>query len=1420
MNQDMISRLNVGTISDAVAANFRIGEFVSIAETGLTYQCKATSGDITLSNGLFLLASDHVLRGGSSYEVYTSGKAYSVGDKVFNTTTNLYYRCIADASTSDPFSAAFFQEMSLEQGYEIADEATQYARAKDAEFGQTLQVMQTRDSLTNGDLLTTRQCAIIASTLGLGAYFRTTNGRVLPRFGNNATNNYGIYGGDLADPTTDGAAVELVIPRVHLHKFMRLNLHKIQSSTGGVKNTWLYSGDPLTGGTEVLPEAGVRSSSDTSRQVTYLIDDISNDLHLVIRNEWVQDINVMGYIAETPDKTRMAIAMGEIVGISGYVNGDQFTSWDADAILRPLGVAAYFRKDQGRVLPSYYNQWGLGFTAPEHADPTTAGPAVEIVVPKAILDPNNEITILRSASTGTGSRYVRVFSGDPISGGTEITPHYGTAIQLTTDSAVASFRVGSGNINLPEDIHIVISLQYVKDISVGNYRVQDTFDTTPIDAIRGSGAYADYQETGTAYTTGDKVFDSASRLNYRALVDIADPAGAFDPTDWRELSIESLDEASPTTQIDALRGDAQYPQYQPTGTAYSIGDKVFEPVTGRNYRANQLIIPPAGAFNASEWTELSVRAMDEGLTVGFARIETQIDALRGDTEYDEYDVNSSYTVDDKVRYNNKNFICIVNTPVPTGAFDPNDWKELSIESIHTEIDDNVLQINAVRGAGVYETYAETGTAYSIGDKVFEPTLNKNYKAKVAIADPAGAFTPASWEELSVEFNAEPTTIRDRLSELSGDDRLDASAIKNIVSPSSGGSGLHREMLRVAARDSITNGDLFTEAQINEVFSGLPFETTVVTSGANYAMPNYFNDANVIGFYTNNGYADPTFGGANGLVLKIDKEYFDSSKELAISSVAWGTTNERWIRAYNGDATASGTELELSVGLSQYYDTSTPMTRKWAIPDGCDDIYIYIGQQVVFDIQLTDVTTTSRPILGNNSVSAVVRGLVEQYDYAHTSQLAVGDAELVAGSISAGAYFRTTNGRLIPVVFNSGGRTGFWLAGASLDPTGDVAIPEIVIPASSLQHNMTIKMVNTNVTSVAGQSVQVYSGNPTGSGVRLTPIAGTETDVGYTEWNVSSTPTATGVVADDLHLCFISKCIHDIELINHSLDVLRTSHGEGFENVHEELRGGTVPSEFSSTSSYSAGDRVYRATDNRVYAAKVAITAGAWNASQWNESSINENESRITVAESTVANHETEIDALRGANAYGIYDQTANYVIGDRVYYSGRDYEAIAPSTAQAFTPANWYQLSVRNNASPYAVRDRLQRLTGDDRLDVSAVKGLVAVDREVSQTAHGFALLQPVVYNGTQWIVADNSSADTTAQAVVTEIVDVNTFRAQVSGIAEIPSHGLTVGDYYWLGASGSLDITQPTTGIIQEVLRVFDTDLIHINLGQAFQVA
>ena len=100
---------------------------------------------------------------------------------------------------------------------------------------------------------------------------------------------------------------------------------------------------------------------------------------------------------------------------------------------------------------------------------------------------------------------------------------------------------------------------------------------------------------------------------------------------------------------------------------------------------------------------------------------------------------------------------------------------------------------------------------------------------------------------------------------------------------------------------------------------------------------------------------------------------------------------------------------------------------------------------------------------------------------------------------------------------------------------------------------------------------------------------------------------------------------------------------------------------------------------------------------------------------------------------------------------------------------------------------------------------------DVTQSSHGLAVKECIRHNGSSWVKAQADSATTLALGVVTEVADSNTFTVAQSGRFTISSHGLTVGQWYYLSSSsaGALTSTEPT--ISQPLVYVESASIIFV---------
>jgi hypothetical protein len=99
----------------------------------------------------------------------------------------------------------------------------------------------------------------------------------------------------------------------------------------------------------------------------------------------------------------------------------------------------------------------------------------------------------------------------------------------------------------------------------------------------------------------------------------------------------------------------------------------------------------------------------------------------------------------------------------------------------------------------------------------------------------------------------------------------------------------------------------------------------------------------------------------------------------------------------------------------------------------------------------------------------------------------------------------------------------------------------------------------------------------------------------------------------------------------------------------------------------------------------------------------------------------------------------------------------------------------------------------------------------VSQPAHGFNVMQPIYHDGTEFKLANASSANTLGIWVVIEVTSDNAFVAAQSGRFEIENHNLSLGNFYFVNdIDGGLTPTEPVN-YSNPIIYVETEDIIHV---------
>ena len=116
--------------------------------------------------------------------------------------------------------------------------------------------------------------------------------------------------------------------------------------------------------------------------------------------------------------------------------------------------------------------------------------------------------------------------------------------------------------------------------------------------------------------------------------------------------------------------------------------------------------------------------------------------------------------------------------------------------------------------------------------------------------------------------------------------------------------------------------------------------------------------------------------------------------------------------------------------------------------------------------------------------------------------------------------------------------------------------------------------------------------------------------------------------------------------------------------------------------------------------------------------------------------------------------------------------------------------------------------------ELQPVGGAGGTTIEIDQVAHGFSVGEGIYHNGTVWAKAQANDAATLATFVVTEVSpDGNSFVAYQFGRVEVPSHGFTVGEYYFLSntVAGQPTSTEPTSDYSNPLFYVESADFLQI---------
>jgi hypothetical protein len=115
--------------------------------------------------------------------------------------------------------------------------------------------------------------------------------------------------------------------------------------------------------------------------------------------------------------------------------------------------------------------------------------------------------------------------------------------------------------------------------------------------------------------------------------------------------------------------------------------------------------------------------------------------------------------------------------------------------------------------------------------------------------------------------------------------------------------------------------------------------------------------------------------------------------------------------------------------------------------------------------------------------------------------------------------------------------------------------------------------------------------------------------------------------------------------------------------------------------------------------------------------------------------------------------------------------------------------------------------------ELQPVGGGGSTSFEITQAAHGLTVGSGIFHNGTIYVDAQANADTTLAYHVVVEVIDANTFVAADFGRIEVPSHGFTIGQYYFQSeaTAGLPTTTQPVSGYSNPLFYVETADILQI---------
>ena len=100
---------------------------------------------------------------------------------------------------------------------------------------------------------------------------------------------------------------------------------------------------------------------------------------------------------------------------------------------------------------------------------------------------------------------------------------------------------------------------------------------------------------------------------------------------------------------------------------------------------------------------------------------------------------------------------------------------------------------------------------------------------------------------------------------------------------------------------------------------------------------------------------------------------------------------------------------------------------------------------------------------------------------------------------------------------------------------------------------------------------------------------------------------------------------------------------------------------------------------------------------------------------------------------------------------------------------------------------------------------------DITQSSHGLAAKDAIRHNGSSWVKAQADDNSTLALGIVTAVADSNNFTVAQAGRFTISSHGLTVGQWYYLSSSSAGGLTATEPAISQPIVYVESASVIFV---------